>query len=199
MSKLPTYQIEELLNEEITYLSSGQATFDDFWATCTKTPEINKTLTLSKQGIDLAVIAKRKGNLKEASKLYSTAFKLRPKYDSTVAWGWMKIFLLAKDWDNAKRILLFHDAIMAAWNQLKQANGDVNFFQECKDCGFTPFFDFSDHTNITLRERSHSSLASRAETQARFCSYGGSDYWDWNYSLTEQDFQDFLKVFPLPF
>lgn len=82
-----------------------------------------------------ATECKRQGDLVRANELYCESFKIEPKYSSEVIWGWVKVLLLAKDWEGAKKVLEYHEMMMVAWMRLMRDEGNEQYFREIRMWG----------------------------------------------------------------
>lgn len=133
-----------------------------------------------------------------ANELYCESFRIEPKYSSDVIWGWVKVFLLAKDWEGAKKILEYHEMMMVAWMRLMRSEGNEQYFRDIQMWGREPQFEFTFNPGKAIRENCGCDLASRAQVEGKIASYGGSAFWQCSYSLSKAEFRDFLAVFPKP-
>lgn len=146
-----------------------------------------------------AVAMKREGDLLGANEAYIRSFQLErsAQLSGGDVWGWAKLFMLAKDWKGLKDILAYHYAIMVAWNRLMLGQGNGDYLSQYKAMGMKPHFDFGGFDpSGYLREQTGCPLGDRDALERKFSSYGGSDYWYANYSISPYEFDEFEREFP---
>lgn len=198
MGKLSLHSVDDLLAARIRRLRMSTITRDDFLSTCSLTPREQAMLMKYRDLNTRATEYKRQGDLVRANELYCESFKIEPKYSSEVIWGWVKVLLLAKDWEGAKKVLEYHEMMMVAWMRLMRDEGNEQYFREIRMWGREPQFEFAFNPGKAIRENCGCDLASRAQTEGKIASYGGSGFWKCSYNLSEAEFRDFLTVFPRP-
>lgn len=88
--------------------------------------------------------------------------------------------------------------MMVAWMRLMRDEGNEQYFREIRMWGREPQFEFAFNPGKAIRENCGCDLASRAQTEGKIASYGGSGFWKCSYNLSEAEFRDFLTVFPRP-
>lgn len=132
-----------------------------------------------------------------ANELYCESFRIEPKYSSEVIWGWVKVFLLAKGWEGAKKILEYHEMMMVAWMRLMRSEGNEQYFRDIQMWGREPQFEFEFNPGRAVRENCGCDLISREQTEEKIASYGGSAFWQYSCSLSDAEFRAFQTVFPI--
>lgn len=146
------------------------------------------------------VAMKRQGELDLANRGYEASFReggRASQIDSTAVWGWAKLFMLAKNWNDLETIVHYHYDIMVTWNRLMKEEGNRSYFAGFSCMDMTPHFDYDEYdSGEYLRDQVHDSLDSAEDTTRVFANYGGSEYWERNYRISWSEYQDFLRLFP---
>ena len=107
--------------------------------------------------------------------------------------------ILAKNWECLRDLIEYHFDIMVVYNRLMKERGNQTFFDNYERFDMIPYFEFSDfHAGEAIRDKIHSPLMNRSESIARLSEFGGSPYWQQNYYISESEWIDFMRVFPLP-
>lgn len=148
-----------------------------------------------------AVDLKRAGDLVGANRLYIHFITNNPRalLDSEFIWGWAKLFILAKEWDELEYLLHYHYDIMVVWNRIMKKEENADFFKTYQYFGIVPHFNFEGfEAGEYLRAQVHDPLDSAGEAAARLAQFGGSDLWRSGYRLSEGEYLEFLRVFPDP-
>ena len=142
----------------------------------------------------VAVELKRQGNLEAANIAYSTYCMLEEPYDKQYIWPWMKVLLLAKDFEGAAVLLSYLHAFNVRFNLLRVAEGES--LDEYLMWGSKPPLSFDEYDAAAyLRQVSDRQFASRAEVEEAIRAYGGSAYWNLHFSLSEGEYEQFQKAF----
>lgn len=144
-----------------------------------------------------AVSLKREGNLAAANKIYCELFNTETKLNKELLWGWCKILILAKNFEDLSFLITYLYDFNCRYNILCSQLGNYEVLDEYKRWGRTAPTDFKCNPAIELRNLCSDNLATREETQTRFSQFGGSPYWN-SYRLTDSEYRDFLKYFGLP-
>ena len=155
----------------------------------------NAGLPTSVEGLQaLAVDAKRAGDLETANSYYKLILAVEYPYRKIYIWGWIKVMLLAKNWDDAHFLLYYLYEFNAAVNRSRIAAGDS--MADYRMWGLTP------HTEIVprdlagyLREVGDCPFSTKQETEEKIRACGGSEYWNTHYSLSQNDYNAFTKLF----
>lgn len=191
-SKVNLDPVRSLLNSKTTTLKSGNLTEKDFYSGWGDPPEIREPFNL---GLD----AKRRGDIVSANRYFCECFKKSESFHSPFVWSWCKIMILAKNWECLRDLLEYHFDMMVAYNRLMKKQDNQAFFDNYANFNMIPYFEFSDfHAGEALRDQVHSPLMERRETIARLSEYGGSPYWATNYTISESEWREFQRIFPLP-
>jgi len=184
--------VRGLLNSRISTLKNSTLSESDFYAGWGDPPEIREPFNM---GLD----AKRRGDIVSANRYFCECFKKSETFHSPFVWSWCKIMILAKNWECLRDLLEYHFDMMVAWNRLMKKRGNQEFFDNYAAFNMIPYFEFSDfHAGEALRDQVHSPLMERQEAIARLSEYGGSPYWAANYTISESEWREFQRIFPLP-
>lgn len=184
--------VRSLLNSRTSTLKNSTLTENNFYAGLGDPPEIREPFNL---GLD----AKRRGDLISANRYFCECFRKSETFHSPFIWSWCKIMILAKNWECLRDLLEYHFDMMVAWNRLMKKKGNQAFFDNYANLDMIPYFEFSDfHAGEALRDQVHSPLMERQETIARLSQYGGSPYWTTNFTISESEWCEFQRIFPLP-
>lgn len=192
--------VDDVLREKISRLKSGSVSKSDFLSNSSvgMTPELYAQVVNWGNLNKAATNYKRQGDLVRAHQTYCESLKVEPKFDSTVIWGWVKVLLLAKDWEGAAKLLDYHEAMMVVWMRIMRDEGNSEYFRDLELWGREPRFTFDYDLGESLRENCSCALADKSEVEGKFASYGGSPFWQRSYYLTDEEFREFLRVFPIP-
>lgn len=198
--QLSLASVDGLLREKVGQLKSGSVTKSDFLSSSTAgmTPELYDRVARWADLNRTAAQYKRQGDLFRAHRAYCESLKIEPKFDSAVIWGWVKVLLLAKEWDEAARLLDYHEAMMVVWMRIMRDEGNNQYFRDLELWGRKPRFAFDYDLGESLRENCSCALSDKHEVEEKIASYGGTPYWQERYRLTDKEFQDFIRVFPAP-
>ena len=184
--------VKSLLNSENERLGSGLLNRSDFFAGWGDPPEIQEMF-------NMAVDYKRRGDLAMSNKYFCESFRRLETFHSPFVWSWCKTMILAKNWLALRDLLEHHFYIMVVWNRLMREEGNQAFFDSYRACNMVPYFEFGDfHAGEHLRDQVHSPLMEKEEATIRLSQFGGSPYWDQNYRITDDEWGDFIRIFPLP-
>lgn len=157
--------------------------------------EVMKSSGLSFEQLQsMAVEEKRQGNLQDASKLYGIVCYLENPYTKTYIWGWIKVMLLAKNFEQAELLLRYLYCFNVRLNLLRMADGES--LSDYAAWGSIPPTDFRKYEpRGYLEQVSDRSFSSLAEAEESIRGYGGSEFWNREFFLTPSEYQEFLKCF----
>ena len=89
--------------------------------------------------------------------------------------------------------------MMVVWNRLMREAGDESYFSSYTALSMVPYFDFDKfHAGEALRDQVHSPLVNKEEAVARLSQFGGSPYWEANYHISDSEWREFQRIFPVP-
>lgn len=141
----------------------------------------------------MAVEAKRAGDLDAANKMYTMFMYAEEPYRMDYLWPWAKIMLLAKSFRDAELILHYLYFYNVRMNLLRRADGE--YVPDRDAWGITPL-SFDAYSPLSwLRQCSSRGFSTKEETEAAIKAYGGSDYWQRNFSMSYDDWRDFQRWF----
>ena len=142
---------------------------------------------------NVAVNFKRRGDLLCASAAYQAYFCAEDDYDKELIWPWIKVMLLAKNFEDAWRLSGYLYAFNACINRSRRASGES--LSAYSSWGSTPPLYWGDWVpGAYLRQISGRGLSSKREVEDAISAYGGSDYWN-NFWLTDSEYNEFRDAF----
>lgn len=140
-----------------------------------------------------AVLLKREGNLHAANEVYKGIFRSEEKFDKPYIWSWCKVLILAKNFADLNLLLEYLQTFNVCYNLLaEQHNPNMT---EYAMWGTSPERVFQYDGKRYLRKLCPDALATKSEVQQRFAEYGGSAYWQSNYTLNDAEYSEFVKYF----
>ena len=141
-----------------------------------------------------AVKEKRAGNLVGANNLYIKAVADDDILDVVVIWGWFKVFLLAKNFEEAQLILRYAHAICASKNFMLRDEGELDFEStSINECALTLHFD----AYKVFCETAHTWPMDKRAVEEKIVGFGGSSYWE-EYRLSAEEYDRFIRCFGYP-
>ena len=199
MARPDLSRVRSLIDRHIAHIKRGDLTREDFLSPeSIKTEEDVERLNLYRMLNDQATILKRKGELAKANELYMKSLEVMPRYDAQVIWGWAKVFLLAKQWEDASKLLEMYQMLMVSWCRLMRAEGNDRYFEDIRRFGVVPSFDFAYEPGASIRDVMGHPMMDVVSARDKIATYGGSPYWENNFTLSESEFQSFIRTFPVP-
>ena len=146
---------------------------------------------------NVAIVAKRYGDLETAEGYYYEAFQNLNHFDGKFIWGWCKIKILAKDWESLLRLQEYYFNIMLAWNKLADREGiDYKYCIPFTSNGSHIKYEEYDPTKLYTYKGMPIEFGDRKDLAVKqFADYGGSQYWKDNYDLSDTEWAEFQQVF----
>ncbi|MDO5334762.1 MAG: hypothetical protein Q4F23_01600 [Coriobacteriia bacterium] len=184
--------VRSLIELKTIFLKSGLAGKSDFYQGWGDQPEIQESFRA-------ALDYKRRGDLVNANEHFFDCFLRAETLNSEFVWSWCKVMILAKNWECLRDLLEYHFDMMVVWNRLMRQDDDRQFFATYSAFNMIPHFEFDEfHAGEHLRDQVHHPLMDRSESIDRLCQFGGSPYWQACYDISEKEWEEFQRIFPIP-
>ena len=144
--------------------------------------------------VQRAIAAKREGDLEEANRLYLEVVVDEDVLVVDYVWGWFKVLLLAKNFEEAQLVLRYYHALAVSKNFMLRYESELDFEETViQECFLTMNFDAYD---VFLNATSTWPLGKRG-VEEKIALFGGSEYWE-SYSLKREEFDNFVRYFGYP-
>lgn len=144
--------------------------------------------------VQKAISAKRRGDLKEANQLYIDAATDEDVLVVDYIWGWFKVLLLAKNFEEAQLILRYYHALAVSKNFMLRYERELDFEEtSIQECFLTMSFD----AYSVFQEATDTWPLRKEDVEKKISLFGGSDYWN-SYSLTAEEYDSFIRYFGYP-
>ena len=141
-----------------------------------------------------AIAAKREGDLEEANRLYLEVVADEDVLVVDYVWGWFKVLLLAKNFEEAQLVLRYYHALAVSKNFMLRYESELDFEETAiQECFLTMNFDAYD---VFLNATSTWPLGKRG-VEEKIALFGGSEYWE-SYSLKREEYDNFIRYFGYP-
>ena len=144
--------------------------------------------------VQRAIAAKREGDLEEANRLYLEVVADEDVLVVDYVWGWFKVLLLAKNFEEAQLVLRYYHALAVSKNYMLRYESELDFEETAiQECFLTMNFDAYD---VFLNATSTWPLGKRG-VEEKIALFGGSEYWK-SYSLKREEYDNFIRYFGYP-
>ena len=144
--------------------------------------------------VQRAIAAKREGDLEEANRLYLEVVADEDVLVIDYVWGWFKVLLLAKNFEEAQLVLRYYHALAVSKNFMLRYESELDFEETAiQECFLTMNFDAYD---VFLNATSTWPLGKRG-VEEKIALFGGSEYWE-SYSLKREEYDNFIRYFGYP-
>lgn len=144
--------------------------------------------------VQRAIAAKREGDLEEANRLYLEVVADEDVLVVDYVWGWFKVLLLAKNFEEAQLVLRYYHALAVSKNFMLRYESELDFEETAiQECFLTMNFDAYD---VFLNATSTWPLGKKG-VEEKIALFGGSEYWK-SYSLKREEYDNFVRYFGYP-
>ena len=144
--------------------------------------------------VQRAIVAKREGDLEKANRLYLEVVADEDVLVVDYVWGWFKVLLLAKNFEEAQLVLRYYHALAVSKNFMLRYESELDFEETAiQECFLTMNFDAYD---VFLNATSTWPLGKRG-VEEKIALFGGSEYWE-SYTLKREEYDNFVRYFGYP-
>lgn len=144
--------------------------------------------------VDEAVSMKRGGDLEAANALYIRATADDDVLVVDTVWGWFKVLLLSKNFEDAYLILRYYHALAASKNHLLKNEGELDFDNTFISSSFLTL-EFDAFT--AFYQATNTWPMDKEAVEEKISTFGGSDLWT-NYHLSPDQYDRFIRFFGYP-
>ncbi|WP_165062942.1 ankyrin repeat domain-containing protein [Adlercreutzia sp. ZJ154] len=144
--------------------------------------------------VDEAVNKKRNGDLEAANALYIEATADDDILVVDTVWGWFKVLLLSKNFEDAYLILRYYHALAASKNHLLKNEGELDFDNTFISSSFLTL-EFDAFT--AFYQATNTWPMDKEAVEEKISAFGGSNLWA-NYHLSPDQYDCFIRFFGYP-